>query len=59
MELRRTTTPRGTRYYVNGTRVTRGAYEAVRFGRSLECFANWTVGNKSTAVCYVRVGGAR
>lgn len=58
MELKRITTPRGTRYYVNGVRVKRAAYESVRFGRSLDSFSTTTVGDRTSHVCYAH-GGAR
>lgn len=57
MELMRVTTPRGTRYFVDGVRVSRRAYESVRFGRSLEAFSTTTVGDQTRHVCYARVGG--
>lgn len=37
-QLLQTTTPQGTRYYVDGKRVSREAYDLAKFWRRLECF---------------------
>jgi len=37
MQLIKTVTTRGTRYYINGRRVTRDAYDTAKIGKRLEC----------------------
>ena len=37
MQLIKTATTRGTRYYINGRRVTRDAYDLAKMGKRLEC----------------------
>ena len=38
LSMLRTTTPKCTRYYINGTRVSRDAYEDAQFWRRLDTF---------------------
>jgi hypothetical protein len=37
MNLLRTITPKGTRYFINSKRVTRDKYDEAKFGRTLSC----------------------
>ena len=38
MQLLQTITPRGKRYFIDGRRTTREAYDITKFARRLECF---------------------
>jgi hypothetical protein len=38
MQLLQTITPRGKRYFIDGRRTTREAYDLAKFARRLECF---------------------
>lgn len=53
--LLQTHTPRCVRFYINGIRSTREAFESAKHGARLECFLTQTTGRTLRQFCVARL----
>lgn len=54
MKLHTTATTTGTRYYIEGKRVSRDAFDLAKFGRRLECLQTVRIKNGYRHHCIAR-----